>query len=473
MKKRNLLLLLLLALTACNKKLDIAPENTLVDRDVFKTEGGSEQALSEAYYNLLKAVTNSFTYTYADYTTPTLKVAPFYETYKNGGATPTDYNVVNTWTLFYGAINSANNVIAKVPAFATYREEKQNQFVSEAKFVRAYCYFNLLCLFGDGALVGDESGLGLPLQLTPFEGYNTGEIIGRSSNKEVYVQIIKDLTEGVTSLPDRYSDEMKTRTRATKGAVNALLTRVYLFRGDYANAALSAQAVLDKRPSVYQLSENLHALFPANPSGVSITPSSEYIFGFPVSQMVSNNTSASNNIGNQYYFKRSYWINPDFINEFEPNDLRVSELMWRGDSIYNPNMLNEKTTFKFNNQNGRDNVPLIRLAEVMLSKAEALTRTSGINSEAVQLLNEVRNRAIKAAVPFSNTDFTSAEDLLAMILQQRKFELAFEGINRYDMIRNKIPLTSPDLPANKKVLPVPQSEIDISNKLIQQNSGYR
>lgn len=473
MMRKNLIVFGLFIFFSCNNKLDIAPENTLVDRDVFKTEAGSEQALSEAYYNFLKAVTNSFTYNFADYSTPVLQKTSFYDTYTHGEVTPTDYNVVNTWTLFFAAINSSNNVIAKIPLYAAYPDKKQQQFIGEAKFIRAFCYFNLLCLFGDGALSGNESGLGLPIQLTPFEGYNTGEIIARSSNKEVFDQVIKDLKEALPALPDRFPDEVKTRSRATLGAASALLSRVYLFRGDFKNAATSAQAVLDKKPALYQLTSNLLALFPSNPSGSLITPTSEYIFGFPVSQMVSNNTSTSNNIGSAYYFKRSYWINPAFIDEFEPGDLRVGQLMWKGDTIYNTSMLQEKTTFKFNNSTGRDNVPMIRLAEVMLTKAEAIARTEGVTEEAVQLLNEVRNRSVPSALPFSVDDFHSREQLTDKILQQRKFELAFEGILRYDMIRNKIPLLTPDIPDNKKVLPIPQSEIDISNHLIEQNSGYR
>lgn len=465
-------LALFLMVISCNKKLDIAPENTLVERDVFKTEAGAEEALSEAYFNFLEAETGYFAYTFGDFTTPLLNKSVNYNIYDLGEATPVDYDVVNTWTAFFKAVNTANNIITKIPEFAKFSEEKQKQFIAEGKFIRAFSFLNLLCLYGDGALSGNMSGLGLPLQLKPFEGYNTGEIIPRSANEEVYKQIIKDLQESIVDLPEKQADDLKTRSRATKGAAFALLARVYLYMGNYAESASAAKSVLDLVPSVYSLTPGLLDLFPSNPTGVAKSFTSEYIFGLPVSQLVSKSTSLSNGIGDSYFYKRSYWINPDFINEFDSGDLRMSQLIWKGDSVYNPNRRNEKTTFKFNNNFGRDNVPLIRLAEVILTRAESLARTKGINEESIDLLNSVRSRSLPLAAPYVANDFANGDDFIRKILQQRKFELAFEGLYRYDLIRTGQPLHNPDIPENKKVLPIPQVEIDISHGLINQNSGY-
>lgn len=463
----------LMVICSCNKQLDIAPENTLVEKDVFKTEAGAEQALSEAYYNFLLAETVGFSVSYADFSTPILNKSINYNSYDLGQTTPVDYYVVSSWTAFFKAINTANNVIAKIPIYGDFSDVKQKQFIAEGKFIRAFSFLNLLCLYGDGALSGNMSGLGLPLQLTPFEGYNTGKIIPRATNAEVYAQIIKDLSESIPDLPLQQADDLKTRTRGTKGSANALLARTYLLMGDYNNAATTAKNVLDLQPSLYSLTTSLTSLFPANPDGAAKNFTPEYIMGLPVSQIISNSNSLTNGIGGDYFFKRSFWINPDFINEFEPGDLRVSQLIWKGDSIYNPDKLNEKTTFKFNNSFGRDNVPLIRLAEIILIRAESLARTTGINEESVTLLNKVRQRSIPSAIPFTTDGFGTAKDLIQKIMLQRKFELAFEGFYRYDLIRTGQPLHNPDIPANRKVLPIPQVEIDISNGLIQQNSGYR
>lgn len=463
---------ILFAVNSCNKKLDLAPENTLVEKDVFKTEAGAEEALSEAYYTFLNTLSNYFAYSYADFTTPILNKNAYYNTYDLGQATPVDFYVVSTWTAYFDAINSANNVIEKIPLLGEFPDAKKKQFVAEGKFIRAFCYLNLLCLYGDGALSGDMNGLGLPLQLTPFKGYNTGEIIPRSTNSEVYAQIIKDLQESLPDLPDKQSDDMKTRSRATTGSANALLARTYLYMGNYKDAAAAAKIVLDQEPAVYTLNNNLLSLFPPDPDGGPKSFTSEYIFGLPVSQLVSSSTSLTNGLGGTYFYKRSYWINPDFINEFEPGDLRVSQLMWKGDSVYNPNMFNEKATFKFNNSNGRENVPLIRFAEIILTRAEALARLNGVNDESINLLNRIRSRSLPSATPYLSSDFSNGDALVQKILLQRKFELAFEGLHRYDLIRTRQPLHNPDIAENKKVLPIPQAEVDISFNIIKQNSGY-
>ncbi|MEO5500463.1 MAG: RagB/SusD family nutrient uptake outer membrane protein [Ginsengibacter sp.] len=471
---KNFLLLMVFITTifSCNKKLEIAPENTLVENEVFKTELGAEQAISEVYYNFLNAETNYFSYTYGDFTTPILIKSINNTSYDLGQASPVDYYVIGTWTAFFKAINSANNVIKKIPLYGNFSDVKEKQFIAEAKFVRAYSFLHLLVLYGDGAFTGKMSGLGLPLQLTPFEGYNTGEIIPRSTNGEVYAQIVKDLTESIPDLPLKQADDLKTRSRATKGGAYALLARADLYMGKFADAADAAKSVINLEPSVYTLTSNLRSLFPFNPDGTAQTLTAEYIFALPVSQLVSTSTSITNGISGAYFFKRSFWINPDFINEFDNGDLRVSQLMWKGDSIYNPDRLNDKTTFKFNNNFGRDNVPLIRYAEVLLTRAEALARTSGINQESIDLLNRIHQRSIPSAVSYTTADFGSATDLINKILLERKHELAFEGLYRYDLLRTNQPLHSPDIPDNKKVLPIPQIEIDISKGIIIQNPGY-
>ena len=78
------LLMTPLLFLACNKKLDLAPEDTVVDREVFKTEAGTEQALAEAYYNLFQSSTSWLAYTFGDFTTPILFHSEYYNVYDNG-----------------------------------------------------------------------------------------------------------------------------------------------------------------------------------------------------------------------------------------------------------------------------------------------------------------------------------------------------------------------------------------------------
>src|SRR5690606_4732392 len=147
-----------------------------------------------------RAVTGSSSYVFGDFTTANVEHSVFYNIFEDGSLDPADYNVESIWSGYYAAVNVANNLIDKVPKFAKYSESKQAQFIDEAKFVRAWAYFDLLKMFGDGALTGNQSGLGLPLQLTPFQGYDTGEDIPRSTNAEVFDQILLDLTEAYPHL---------------------------------------------------------------------------------------------------------------------------------------------------------------------------------------------------------------------------------------------------------------------------------
>jgi len=239
----------------------------------------------------------------------------------------------------------------------------------------------------------------------------------------------------------------------------------------YEDAAAAAKSVIDKS-DIYSLTTDLRQLFPPDPgAGTAQALSPEYVFALPVSQAVSPSTTLSYGPGFSYYFKNNYWIDPGFVASFESGDLRVSLLMYKGDTVYNyrPGYL---TTYKFNNPSGRDNISLIRLAEIMLTRAEALARTAGINDASISLLNAVRSRSVPDAAPYVAADFSDGASLVDKILQQRDFELAFEGHHRYDLLRTGRPLRDPDLPADRKVLPIPQSEIDISNGMIKQNKGY-
>ncbi|MRG43795.1 RagB/SusD family nutrient uptake outer membrane protein [Chitinophaga sp. SYP-B3965] len=472
MIKRYLILIICFLAMACNKQLDLAPENTLVEREVYKTAEGTDQALAEAYITLVRAATGGIAYTFGDFSTDILNHSTYYNIFASGATTADHDEVVNLWTNYFKALNVANNVMANIPLYAQYPVQKQNVFIAEARFLRAYAYLDLLKFFGDGALTGKMDGRGLPIQLTPFKGYNTGDVIARSSNGAVYAQIIKDLEESIPALEDQQSNELKTRSRATKGSAYALLARTYLYMGRYADALAAANKVLEKAPQLYDLTPGLLTLFPANPTGIAQTLTKEYILAFPVSYITSSSTSLNNNLGNPYFFKRSFWITNTFLNTFEPNDKRRTELIFKGDQIYNTQQLNDLTTFKFNNENGRDNVPVIRLAEVILTAAEGIARTQGVTQTAVDLVNQVRSRAVTGAIPYTLNTFANPTALTDTILKQRKLELAFEGFNRYDLIRTGRPLQNPDIPEGRKVLPVPQVEIDISKGLILQNTGY-
>ncbi|HNP19588.1 MAG TPA: RagB/SusD family nutrient uptake outer membrane protein [Fulvivirga sp.] len=461
-------------ITSCDSKLDIKPEDTLVETDVFAEEALAERALGEAYLKLVRSTTNT-TFTYGDFTTDVAVTnnIEFYNNYIDGNVRPDDQSLSGFWLDYYSAVNSANALVVNIPKYGAYDQNIQDQHIGEAKFIRAFAYLKLLNLFGEGALTKNMSGLGLPMPLTPFEGYNEKDaVLPRSSVQEVYDQIIKDLEEAAVAVPESYgtssSGNLDTRTRATKGAAYALLSRTYLYMGDYPKAADYAQQVINLN-GIYELDDDLTNLFPNNFPDPQTSISPEYIFGYPFS----SNQMGSNNLGFSYFYKLSIWVNEDFIATYPAGDLRVDQLIFIGDTQYNKQVVaGRRTTVKFSNPNGRSNVPMLRLAEVILTRAEALARTNGVNQESVDLLNEIYKRANPTATDHVLADFGNGQQLVDEILKERKFELAYEGQTRYDLIRTGRSLKNPNIPENYKVLPIPQIDIDIGKGIIIQNPGY-
>ena len=475
MKKQLIIVpVLLWILSACDRQLDLSPEDTLVDSEVFSNPLATEQALADSYVRLLRAVTGNIAYTFGDFTTANVAHSLFYDTYDDGSIDPSESNVEIVWENYYRAINVANNIIDKIPRFANYGPETQAQFIAEARFIRAFAYLDLLKFYGDGALSGQMDGQGVPLQLKPFEGYDTDEVVPRSTNGEVYAQILADLTESIADLPDRHVTELSTRSRATKGSARALQARTLLYMHRYGDAAVAAGLVLESVPSIYQLAADVWTVFPRNSDGGAKALASEYVFAFPVSHITSSSTSLNNNVGNGYFFKRAFWIPQSFVEFHDADDRRRTRLMFKGDSVFNPDMFGVLTTFKFNNSNGRDNVSAIRLPEVMLTRAEALVRESNaVVPEAITLLNQVRNRSIPGVVPYTVGSFTNPSALVNAILEERRKELAFEGHYRYDRIRNGLAPRNNGLATDKWMLPIPQREINVSGGVIEQSPGYR
>jgi len=471
-RKHNRYVLILVAficiLSACDKQLDLAPEDTTVETEVFQSESSAESALMDVYNKTYEA-NNSTAYTFGDFTTDLLVTTNSYFNLINSGDIPTDdtYFVAGTWENTYAAINVANVIIESAPKLGTYREEAIKQHVAEAKFLRAYNYLVLQKLYGDGALTGKMSGLGLPLQLEPYEGtkYNAANALTRSTIQETYNQIIKDLTEALPDLLEAYEDDLETRARATKGSVHALLSRVYLYMGDYDQAASEAAFLIGN--GNYHLNSDLKAVFPTS-SGYDVSLDREYIYAIPLTY--NNGDHQFGTHFYSYYHKSSQYVADDFISKYTDTDQRKTKLLWKAYTEgYNPSKL---TTAKFNNSDGRDNIPMIRLSEMYLTRAEALAHTSGVNQESVDLLNAIASRADDGFTNYITSDFTNANDLIDRILLERELELCFEGLHRYDLIHTGRKLKYKELPENKYVLPIPKSEIEITKGSLVQNPGY-
>lgn len=495
----GLFLAALLGFTSCN--LDYAPENTLVDEKVYKNEKTSEAALMGAYVRLdvflagapqdqNNYANTGYMFLMGDLTTENLSARESSSDFvaadsSNYTTTQHDGMLYQMWNNGYNAIDMANNVISGIQKYGSYDEKLERQHIAEAKFIRAYVYFYLLNAFGDRALLGNDNGDGVVIRLDPYNGYNPNEIQGRATNADCWKQILQDLeTEALPDLSEEVP-QIASRIRANKTVAKALLSRIYLYRGTYTNNQSDLAKARDYAKEVIQTSgygfstssdEYSTALFPSNEYSQSesypdpTTRSNELIFYQPSRIYTDNYPNGMN-----YYRKTSYYVPKTMKNLYDEKDVRRTYLLWNGSKTENPN---DSTTMKYSGGQ-YDDVLYIRMAEMKLTYAETLARTSNaVTAEAVNQLNDVHQRAFpdsdKPAV-YTTADFPNLESFLKAVLTERNRELAYEGHYRWDLMRTNNLLGDGKL---KKIdskrwnLPVPDYEVRISNGVIKQNPGY-
>ncbi len=469
--KYIIVILTFFAFSNCDNQLDLAPEDKIVEDKVFAKEKSAEGALVGTY-NLMFEAFKTF-YKLADQTTWTVSddgratfLLPFYE----GTLTANDGFVLGIWQAHYKAINQANMLIYKIDKLGKYNEQIKKQHIAESRFIRAWSYLNLLMWFGNGALQNKENELGVVLYLDHYDGFDKKkDIRPRNTNGEIFDQIIKDLEESIIDLPEAHPTRLSNVARANKYNASALLSKVYLIQKNYQKAIEYASIVLNN-PN-YKLETNLLKVFPPNPNDAEINFSGEHLFAFPVSSNGGNWQFGGNNI---YYYYANYWFSDILVDIFDETDLRLQILTKKMQKKLEDGVV--KTVFiteKYPSKNGRDNLTIMRLPEVMLIKAEAiLHQNKTLDQEAISLLNKVYLRANPQADAIKTEDFEDYKELLDRILEEKAKELCWEGSQRFDDIRTGRKLSENSLPDAKKILPIPQREIDISEGVIKQNPTY-
>jgi hypothetical protein len=393
----------------------------------------------------------------------------------------------NVWTAGYNAIARANRAMAGIAANPTkLSDSAAKELTAECKFIRAVANFYLVNFFGQPyAFTADASHPGIPLITQSFTSNDPAANQPRSTVGEVYTAIIKDFTEALADLPVEYDDLYATKVRGTKAAAASFLSRVYLYKGDYANAKKYALDVINGNYGAYDLNTTVDAAFdPANDYQTV-----ETIWSIP--NNVNDNPNTNNALPMHYYPSGrgdlavsssflSTTTNPYFTIDDQRRGMIIPGVASTGTTGY-------LFTRKYTDISTRsDWAPIIRFAEVLLTYAEAQARTAaGVDADAIAKLNRVRDRAIVSASSYTAADFHNNKDeLINAILGERRIELAFEGHRFWDIMRvkgtvkNKYDsdgatlLPAQPFGADKNVFPVPQIEIDKSKKVLTQNKGY-
>lgn len=464
--RHHIIIILVLAvysLTACNKQLNLAPEGTLTEQAALSDSSNTAALIAGAYQSMWTASSGD-AYILGDATTG---IAQTYgAVYIAGAIDSRNSTIAGFWNSNYATINLANVIITKLAANATFNPVVVKQYIAEAKFIRAFSYLNLEKLFGDGALQGKMNNMGVPLRLQSYNGYDGSQNIPRSTNGQVYAQIQQDLSDAIAGLPAGYTKDLMQRSHATKGSAAALAARAALYTGNYSLCNTYCDSVL--KDNHYALLSSILSAFPNNVAGGGSYPfNQEIIFAFPDSYNQDPTQYANNNT---YYISGYTSASDSFRNTYPAGDIR-NGAMFDTIPVYGTPMA---ITRKFTDPNDKDNMVMIRYPEILLNKAEALVGLNGLNQVSIDLLNQIHQRSFapgQAPPPFTMANFLGVQALIDQILQEREWEFAFEGQDRYDRIRlGKQPNAA--LPANRYCFPIPQPEIDITGGLIKQNPGY-
>ncbi len=303
--------------------------------------------------------------------------------------------------------------------------------------LRALHLHNLTKFWGD-----------VPMPLVSPTSVEEASQITRTPAAEVYTQIRADLAEA-----EQLVTETGDATRVTTGFVDALQSRVALYEGDYATAAAEADEVLAQG---YELAEDFTTLFDAEGTD---TPEDILKVVFTAEQFSWHGfyyTSAD--LGGEGTVGPSQKL----IDLFDPADVRGT---W---SIFGDTE-GEASGLKFPTTIGAEDFHVIRLAEVLLIKAEALARGNDLVG-AVDAYNPVRVRAGLGAHTLGN-EVTTQADVLAEIDLQRQLELAFEGDRWPDLVRLGLADDVMGIDQYQTLYPIPQTEVDVAPG-IAQNPGY-
>lgn len=399
--------------------------------------------------------------------------------------TPGNLAVNDAWDILYIGVRNANLVLDNVPDIEMEDTALKERYIAEAKFLRAFYYFYLVQTFGD-----------VPLVLTTdTEAYEKE----RAPASEVLNQVISDLQDAASVLPPKSQYSDTEIGRATTGAANAYLGKVYMWMEDYGNAETEFAEVINS--GEYSLADDyLHMFTEAGENGPGNIFSIQYNYNPPNTQ---NNPMGVVQGSRAMYGWGFNAPTQDFVDEFETGDPRLDQTVYEDGDILRDGReadvgnspsgyLNYKEYVAESEApggffNSANDIILMRLGKVLLWYAEAAYQ-NGNDQEALDAINDVRERA-RQGNPGVLPDRTMTElnnQGLELIWHEQRTEYGQEYDRRFDLLRtgrlgevmrNYAQQYNTNKGANftdgkHEVMPIPPSEIELSEGTLTQNDGY-
>lgn len=531
--KRYILLLSLPLLYVVSCKDFLEEEAfTSLDPDTFFDDAGAVSALNNCYLSMLSKDYYRRNWFYineyvSDAVTTRRPGSDFRGQWDNYRVTPTTSGVSSVYNAAFIAVNKCNFVLQELQQADRVSADISQRVRGEALFLRGLNYYNLVSLYG-GVPIVETVAQSLP-------GYEERPLQSRRAASEVYAFIIEDLRAAESLLPLGYT-QTRDIGRATRGAVQALLAKVYLQRGstpslgtaeDYVQARDWARKVIEG--GQYELIdfEALWGLDVTTKTSNNILNESnaEIIFdlqrmpidgmGHELSPLIApRNSGVGHAQWTNFHAELPFFLSYDtadirrqvtFILEypsvdggeilrFDPNDPLNDNY---DDRLDGPAFAKYIDPGSKTNEDSENNIIVLRYADLLLCYAEALNETDGPGA-ALAPLNEVVRRAFRATddrYDYKSADFNGdKEEFRRILYEERRKELVMEGHGWQDgqrffsIFKEKVEANSrSDVPGNGKpdneitleepknrLLPIPQSVIDNDPAITQedQNPGW-
>ena len=472
----TILFVLALLISACDKKLDIEPQQDVGEGVILSNHDGIQNLLNGAYSGikgtfgtneageLYGAEFNYFSEELAD--DGDAHWVGTFQTHKDlfgKDLTANHTMVTGSWVRGYDVINMVNLVIDNINVVDA---DEQDRILGEAYCIRGMMYFEFVRFWGlQWEPTGTNTSLAVPLKLSPTYNIEDAAFIPRSTVSEVYAQAESDLIEAETLLTASGTNGSNVNTYTA----SAFLSRLYLQQSKYAEAAQKADRVISSRE--YSLvGEPIAAFNNANNTTEDV---------FAIQQSATSNAGTSNAGLTTHYAslnghgRGDFAITAQHIARYEVGDLRGQVTTDLSPSATSTDVLtmfyigidqNPGNTMIVKWADGEKNIPVVRLAEMYLTRAEGNFQ-AGTTHGATPLedINKIRARA------------GLSPDLVAIdqniIRNERRLELAYEGFALHDIRRWGLSVGTLPYNAPEMVLPIPEREINVNSDMVQ-NPGY-
>lgn len=357
-------------------------------------------------------------------------------------------------------LNSADNIKKAVPSQAA----DIDAIVGQARILRGLTFLALANVYSQHyTYTADASHLGIPIPLvTPLPN----ERVPRASMKDTYTQIIADFEAGAQLLGNNAG---KSKIYASKEAAEALLSRVYLYMERYDQVIEHSSKLIDSKKFTLSSATNYSEMFMANDQ-LTWQVAPEVIWQFTL------NVKSLGSLSDFYSNRTSFLAGPTdaFMGLFDTDDVRKTMFLYNPTSERYMSLKNARKPDVID-LNWPINSKVIRLAEVYLNRAEAYFQQQKYNLAEADL-KVIIGRAKGIAPAAVTLTYGSPAELLTLIKNERRKELAFEGQRIYDIMRYKSNLNrgtgctssvcSLTYPNDLFILPIPRAELDVNKSIL-------